>query len=419
MIDPLSVLNRVYNHSSSIVTNNGSPLPFLPMVQADNALSNAGSVNIKEKSLTTDMFVSINVDSMDRLLQLQFIPFISYMSCHEPLKRFIKSYLTQRNHSIVDILRSSDLLSSHDPLHDIDKRVILLYHRMLHDNYSEPISPHLQPSLVQVYQPKSSDSNAQSGMSYNLDDYRLMMSQQPLLSMPYVMDLIVLLGDDNLSLATSILRKSFYYRSNLKKDFVNCIKETSKVMKQLVSSLTAKPSKANSSASTSTVYRQVNKSNKQQVDDEMAGLSLDDSLYFVGDIIQTWSSFIIAGCGDDEVYSKSEGKSSSSSHPLSAVLCGNMTGLTSYGLELLSIVMNIYEVVLPRLLKGFKSGTMQSTANNTSNSSAKNSFNRIPMDDNTASKVIIGLRKRILQVGIAIDIAIILDNGPIRMYIDD
>ncbi len=163
--------------------------------------------------------------------------------------------------------------------------------------------------------------------------------------------------------------------------------------------LNTKPSsKSTSGYNKTTVYKQINKQSKNQVEDEMTGLSLDDSLYFVGDIIQTWSSLIIAGCGLDD-NQITEGRPSNSSHPLSALLCGNLTGFTAHGLELMSIISNIYEVTLPRILKGFKQPTAnQSVSTYPSSSTQKHTSTRLPLDENAVSKVIAGLRKCILQV---------------------
>jgi hypothetical protein len=374
MIDPLAALKRIYNQSNELYAK----LSFVPMIAMDNTTSShmeqesqgKGSYTSSHASFSQiPSFLSINLMSSSTLLRLPSVVFLSHLFFNEALKNFLASFFLYRQRSIFDIISVLDEKTV-SGMNKLERNVLLIYHRLLHDSYdAAPPMPSSSPT-VSVHNPKSSVMS-NSLTAFLDEDLKLLFCQMKELSLPYLLDLVNLAGDDNMELVADILSRVFQLRSGFKKEVIAAVKETNKTIHQLFQQMTMNPS-----TSTKKSQRPSSKQTATKTDDKLVALSPEDSFLFVADIILTWSSFLL--CLTSRAHD-----ANTSTNLLSVFLCGNMTGLTACGTELLGIFCDLYDTILSSSLKSL-------TSSSTSSSSTR--------DRAIDLQAVSMLRKRVLQV---------------------
>lgn len=154
------------------------------------------------------------------------------------------------------------------------------------------------------------------------DIYTRIISQLPFLSFPYILDYLKIFGLSNASVVVAIVDKLVTYRSSYKNELISSINETAEVVKLIIDSN----------------QRQLKSTKSKQ--SLTVDMSVEDKIAFIEDIVCTLFIFI---------HISKESKTSSKYHPLSALFCGNLTGLSLIGVKLLNSLKDIYEVILPSL----------------------------------------------------------------------
>lgn len=359
-----------------ISEQNKLKLVFINFLPRDNPLqSTSGSIddnvsNINRDTYSTDntdSFLMINLESMSKLLKLPMQTFLSHLLYNESLQMFILTFLSYRINYMDDLfgIQSNEF----SRIQELDAKVFLIMYRVLNDDYLDPLMDFLYTSSSQIsvvsnnrLSPSVSSVNSTMRESRVLDVYRSIIDQLTILTFPNVMNYLVLLGGSNVELSSNFIHKLSYYRLSFKKEVTLGLSESVKIIHQLMeirlkSSITNGKMLQSSKSALLHKSKTLNSSKEQDnasTSTNYGNLSIDDVVYFVSDIVISWSSFILASC-NESTYSDSmkEGKYAKY-HPLSNLLCGNLTGLTQQGVNFVNLLNEIYEVLLPDILKQVK-----------------------------------------------------------------